>query len=148
MSYNGKTSFDFRLDLCTGIFYIDVVGYYWVPGGIRLNTAHKNWLELLKWAKNDSERRDFKCYLVFTWQYPEEIIDKPQKKDWHFLRIKKNMPSANIFLGKSRMRAIREADYVFSIKHSNPELNFFSHPYYPRPATVDKWIYTDFKIKA
>lgn len=148
LSYNKKAPFDFKLELCTGVFYIDIVSFYFVNSGVRLITAHKSWDDLIKWAKNDCDGSDYKCYLAFTWSYPEEIIDHPQKKDWRFLRIKKNMPSANIFLGKSRMRAIREADYVFSIKHHDPDSNFFNHPYYPKDRTIEKWIYTDYRVKA
>lgn len=121
-SYNRKAVFDFTVNANDILFYIDIVSYYYTKNGrLRLNTAHKNWIELFDYAKNeskDSDYSEYRLYLAFNEFVGYDLKDS--FNHWNFIRIKKDLPIGDLYLGKDRNKSIRSADYIFrNKKHDN-----------------------------
>jgi hypothetical protein len=151
-SYDKKALFDFSVmssNIDEVLFYIDIVGFYYTENGrLRLNTAHKNWKELLDFAKNDikdSDYSEYRAYLAFN-----EFVDyglQDSFNHWNFIRIKKDLPIGDLYLGKDRNKSIRSADYIFMNKSKETNRFFELKPRFtPKQlAKVDEWIYGNVK---
>ncbi len=103
-SEKNKTVFDFII-YARGYrrYYVDIVGYYYQDRRIKLVTGHKNWTEMLDYAKNEGHTHKPRCHLAFD-RYGE----------WEFLKITEELPTYDIYLSKNRIRGIRTADTVFN----------------------------------
>ncbi len=107
LSEKQKTTFDFIVYTTYKwyfkLFYVDVVGYYYQGRRIKLVTGHKDWDEMLDYAKNEGHTHKPRCYLAF------DIYG-----EWEFLKITEDLPTYDIYLSKNRIRGIRTADTVFN----------------------------------
>ncbi len=107
LSEKKKIVFDFRVytpyKWFYKLFYVDVVGYYYQDRRIKLVTGHKDWNEMLEFAKMDSNSRHPRCYLAFDWY-----------GFWNFLKITDDLPNYDIYLSTKRIHGIRQADSVFN----------------------------------
>lgn len=151
-SYDKKALFDFLVmssNFDEILFYIDIVGFYYTKNKrIRLNTAHKNWKELLDFAKNDvkdSDYSDFRAYLAFN-----EFVDyglEDSFNHWNFIRIKEDLPIGDLYLGKDRYKSVRSAGYVFRNKSKETNRFFRLKPRFTSKqlAKIDAWIYGNVK---
>lgn len=148
-SYYKKAPFDFIIKSYIGLFHIDIVGFYYTKNGrLRLNTAHKNWKELLDFAKKgakDSDYSEYRAYLAFN-----EFVDyglEDSFNHWNFIRIKEDLPIGDLYLGKDRYKSVRSADYVFMNKNKETNRFFGLNPRFtPKQlAKINAWIYGNVK---
>lgn len=87
--------------------YIDIVGFHYQNGTIRIHTSHKDIEYLLEYCKQEQKKHGFgsntfKAYFAFY------INDT-----WQFLRVQKSMPKGDIYLSKNRLKGVRSAVSVF-----------------------------------
>lgn len=113
MSEKKKATFDFKVftKQYHDSFLIDVVGSQYKYKSIQLYTHHKDWLELLDYAKEQGIRQ---CYLA----YKLYEIERYGFSNWRFLRITDKLPNGNLYISRARAKASRTYEYLFADKRN------------------------------
>lgn len=140
LSCNEKTVFDFQVSAKSGSILIDVVGFGINNGRLQLNTAHKNIMRMLEYAKYHGIRY---CYIAFNIN-ENDIGDI---SSWRFIKVKEDMPSGNLYISKNRSHSLKTADFIFRDKRQLKTIlsEKVLHNYALRPEKDEAlmtWIYS------